>query len=53
MVFIVAEIGVNWDGDFQLMEKMIQSAKSAGCNAVNFKHIIYKMLKITLNGKDF
>ena len=37
MVFIVAEIGVNWDGDFQLMEKMIQSAKSAGCNAVKFQ----------------
>lgn len=37
MVFVVAEIGVNWDGDFELVHNMIQHAKSAGCNAVKFQ----------------
>ena len=36
MVFIVAEIGVNWDGDFALPIVLIEIAKSAGCNAVKF-----------------
>jgi len=36
-VFIVAEIGVNWNGDFNLAEKMMDVAKKAGCNAVKFQ----------------
>ena len=27
MVFIVAEIGVNWDGSFELAEVLIKNAK--------------------------
>lgn len=37
MVFVVAEIGVNWDGDFELAKEMIQNAKKAGCDAVKFQ----------------
>ena len=37
MVFITAEIGINWDGDFILMEKMMRDAKNAGCNAIKLQ----------------
>jgi len=37
MVFLIAEIGVNWDGDFGLARDMITHAKDAGCDAVKFQ----------------
>jgi len=37
MTFVVAEIGVNWDGDFNLVKKMMLNAKQTGCNAVKFQ----------------
>lgn len=37
MFFVVAEIGVNWDGDFDLAKEMIKKAREAGCNAVKFQ----------------
>jgi len=37
MSFIVAEIGVNWDGDFILLEEMMIHAKNSGCDAVKFQ----------------
>ena len=37
MIFIVAEIGVNWDGDFEIAEEMMNKAKEVGCNAVKFQ----------------
>ena len=37
MVFIVAEIGVNWDGDSELVSRMMKEAKDSGCNAVKFQ----------------
>lgn len=37
MIFIVAEIGVNWDGDFDLANEMMINARNAGCNAVKFQ----------------
>ncbi|MDC0159696.1 N-acetylneuraminate synthase family protein [Candidatus Nitrosopelagicus sp.] len=37
MVFVVAEIGVNWNGDFELLEEMIKQSKNAGCNAVKLQ----------------
>lgn len=36
-MFITAEIGVNWDGDFQIIEQMMADAKNAGCNAVKLQ----------------
>ena len=37
MVFVVAEIGVNWNGNIDLAKDMILNAKKAGCNAVKFQ----------------
>lgn len=37
MVFVVAEIGVNWDGNFDLVKEMILQAKNVGCDAVKFQ----------------
>jgi len=37
MIFLVAEIGVNWDGNFDLVKQMMKKSKEAGCNAVKFQ----------------
>jgi sialic acid synthase SpsE len=37
MIFVVAEIGVNWDGNFDLVKDMMKNAKEVGCNAVKFQ----------------
>src|SRR5256885_4362245 len=37
MVFVVAEIGINWDGNFDLAKSMMIHAKESGCNAVKFQ----------------
>lgn len=36
-VFIVAEIGINHNGDVEIAKKLIELAKSAGCDAVKFQ----------------
>ena len=45
MVFVVAEIGVNWDGDFELVKQMMSMAKKCGCNAVKFQAFDYNIVK--------
>lgn len=45
MVFVVAEIGVNWDGDFELAKEMMLKAKEYGCNAVKFQSYKEQMVK--------
>jgi len=37
MVFVVAEIGVNWDGNLDLAKSMMTQAKESGCDAVKFQ----------------
>ena len=37
MVFIIAEIGVNWDGDLDLARDMMEHAKICRCDAVKFQ----------------
>ena len=37
LVFLVAEIGVNWDGDTELASNMMQTAKNIGFDAVKFQ----------------
>mgnify|MGYP001577217654 CR=1 FL=1 len=44
-MLIIAEIGVNWDGDFQLLKKMLQKAKSVGCDLVKFQAFTKEMIK--------
>ena len=36
-MFIVSEIGVNWDGDFEILRDMISFSNSIGCNAIKFQ----------------
>ena len=49
MVFITAEIGVNWDGDFELAEKMMKNAKDAGADLVGGDELIEKIKNGELN----
>ena len=44
LVFITAEIGVNWDGDFILIEKMMRDAKNSGCDAVKLQAFNEKII---------
>ena len=37
LIRIVAEIGVNWDGDLEVVKDMMQSSKDVGCNYVKFQ----------------
>ncbi len=37
MTYIIAEIGVNHNGDLNLAEKLIHLAKDAGADAVKFQ----------------
>ena len=37
MITIIAEIGINWDGDFNLLEEMMIKAKQAGCDAIKLQ----------------
>lgn len=45
MIFVVAEIGVNWDGDFELAKQMIDHAKKIGCSAVKFQSFLESMVE--------
>jgi N,N'-diacetyllegionaminate synthase len=45
MVFVVAEIGVNWDGNFDLAKDMMIHSKKAGCNAVKFQSFDKKIIQ--------
>ena len=37
MTFIIAEIGINHNGDIEIAKKLVELAKSAGCDAVKFQ----------------
>ena len=37
MIYIIAEIGINHNGDINLCKNLIDVAKDAGCNAVKFQ----------------
>lgn len=45
MTFIVAEIGINWDGNLSLAKEMIIKAKQAGCDAVKFQAFNFDIVK--------
>ena len=36
-IFIIAEIGINHNGDIEIAKKLIDVAKEAGCDAVKFQ----------------
>ena len=35
--FIIAEAGVNHNGDMDIVKRLIDAAKASGCNAVKFQ----------------
>ena len=37
MVFVIAEIGINHNGDLNIAKKLIELAKKSGCNTVKFQ----------------
>jgi sialic acid synthase SpsE len=43
-VQLVSEIGVNWDGDFELVKEMMQESKNAGFNLVKFQSFEAKLV---------
>jgi len=45
MVFIVAEIGVNWNGNLKLAEEMVSKSKEIGCDAVKFQSFNKKLIQ--------
>jgi N,N'-diacetyllegionaminate synthase len=45
MVFFVSEIGVNWDGDFTIVKRMIEKSKECGCDAVKFQSFNQDLIK--------
>ena len=45
MVFVVAEIGVNWDGNLELAKQMMSVAKKSGSDAVKFQAFDYDIVK--------
>jgi len=45
MTFVVAEIGINWDGNLELAKEMILQSKKCGCNAVKFQAFTEETVK--------
>ena len=45
MVFVIAEIGVNWDGNFETAKNMMKNAKSSRCDAVKFQSFDEEIIK--------
>ncbi len=45
MLFVVAEIGVNWDGDYNLVKDLMSKAKEVGCDAVKFQSFNEDLIK--------
>ena len=37
MVFLIGEIGVNWNGDFEIVRKLMMISKENNLNAVKFQ----------------
>ena len=37
LVFIIAEIGINHNGNLDIAKKLIDTAKESGCDAVKFQ----------------
>jgi len=37
MTFLTAELGANWRGDFEILDRMVNRCKKAGVDAVKFQ----------------
>ena len=52
MVFVIAEIGVNWNGNFELVKEMMAKTKEIGFNAVKFQSFDEEIVKEHPNKKN-
>lgn len=52
MSFIIAELGVNWNSDFELLLEMIDSASASGADAVKIQLYDETILKSILNSSN-
>ena len=43
-MYIIGEIGVNWDGNFDLLKEMMNQAKKSGCDSVKFQAFNEKLV---------
>jgi len=43
-IIVVAEIGVNWDGDYKILRKMMRFSKKAGCTAIKLQAFNEKII---------
>ena len=50
--FIIAEIGINHNGDIKIAKQLIEAAKKSGCNAVKFQkrtiEVVYTAEELTM-----
>ena len=53
LVEIVSEIGINWDGDFELLTEMINKSSEAGCDAIKLQAFRESRVIIILKLKDY
>ena len=42
-IFIIAEIGINHNGDMKICKQLIDIAKNSGCDAVKFQKRTFKI----------
>ena len=50
--FIIAEAGVNHNGDFEVAKKMVRVAAETGADAITFQHIIGEKLYVSTEKLD-
>lgn len=50
--FVVAEIGINFNGSYDNAIKLIDQAKKAGCNAVKFQLFLAEKMYVPSAGED-
>lgn len=44
MVFIAAELGANWKGNYEILQRMCQRAAGAGCDAIKLQCLSDKLI---------
>ncbi len=50
-IFIVAEVGINHNGDLEQAKELISTAAAAGCDAVKFQKRTIEVGSISIAGR--
>jgi len=51
-IFIIAEIGINHNGDLDITKELIKVAKDCGCDAVKFQKRTIDVVQYTIFADD-